>query len=86
MSEAELWEALQRKDARAVQAELLKVPHEGRKHGNGFEHLRVLALNNAGQTDLFKERSVGLPSMLCPKCGSVLSAVTFTCVRGSYCQ
>jgi len=25
------------------------------------------------------------PSMVCPHCGSVLSAVTFTCVRGELC-
>lgn len=24
--------------------------------------------------------------MNCPRCGSVLSAVTFTCVRGEYCK
>ena len=24
--------------------------------------------------------------MICPVCGSVLSAVTFTCVRGEYCK
>lgn len=23
--------------------------------------------------------------MICKKCGSVLSAVTFTCIRGEYC-
>jgi len=26
------------------------------------------------------------PSMLCSQCGSVLSAVTFTCVRGENCK
>jgi hypothetical protein len=25
-------------------------------------------------------------SMICSECGSVLSAVTFTCVRGEYCK
>lgn len=26
------------------------------------------------------------PEMICKQCGSVLSAVTFTCVRGEYCK